>query len=41
MVLKPAPTTPLATLRLAELLKDVVPAGVLNVITDANDLGAA
>jgi acyl-CoA reductase-like NAD-dependent aldehyde dehydrogenase len=41
VVLKPAPTTPLATLRLAELLKDVVPAGVLNVITDANDLGAA
>jgi len=41
VVLKPAPTTPLATLRLAELLKDVLPAGVLNVITDANDLGAA
>jgi acyl-CoA reductase-like NAD-dependent aldehyde dehydrogenase len=39
VVLKPAPTTPLSTLRLAELLKDVVPAGVLNVITDANDLG--
>ncbi len=39
VVLKPAPTTPLATLRLAELIKDVVPAGVLNVITDANDLG--
>jgi len=41
VVLKPAPTTPLATLRLAELLKDVLPPGVLNVITDANDLGAA
>jgi acyl-CoA reductase-like NAD-dependent aldehyde dehydrogenase len=39
MVIKPAPTTPLATLRLFELIKDTVPAGVLNVITDANDLG--
>lgn len=40
LVLKPAPTTPLATLRLAELIKDALPPGVLNVITDANDLGA-
>ena len=39
LVVKPAPTTPLATLRLAELIRDVLPAGVLNVITDANDLG--
>jgi acyl-CoA reductase-like NAD-dependent aldehyde dehydrogenase len=39
VILKPAPTTPLATLRLAELIKDVLPPGVLNVITDANDLG--
>ncbi|MEZ5656625.1 MAG: aldehyde dehydrogenase family protein [Sphingobium sp.] len=41
IVLKPAPTTPLATLRLGEILRDVLPAGVLNVITDANDLGDA
>ncbi len=40
IVLKPAPTTPLTSLRIAELVKDVVPAGVLNVITDKNDLGA-
>src|SRR5215475_11657369 len=39
VVLKPAPTTPLSTLRFAELIKDALPAGVLNVITDANDLG--
>jgi len=39
MVLKPAATTPLATLRMAELIKDLLPAGVLNVIADANDLG--
>ena len=40
LVVKPAPTTPLATLRLAELLKDVLPPGVLNVVADANDLGS-
>lgn len=39
MVLKPAPTTPLTTLRWAELINDVVPKGVLNVIADAGDLG--
>ncbi|MAO26600.1 MAG: gamma-aminobutyraldehyde dehydrogenase [Roseovarius sp.] len=32
MVLKPSEITPLATLRLAELLADVLPRGVLNVI---------
>jgi acyl-CoA reductase-like NAD-dependent aldehyde dehydrogenase len=41
VVLKPAATTPLSTLRLAALVKDCVPPGVLNVIADANDLGAA
>ncbi|HXQ15231.1 MAG TPA: aldehyde dehydrogenase family protein [Caulobacteraceae bacterium] len=41
MVLKPAPTTPLSTLKLAALIKDVLPPGVLNVIADAGELGAA
>jgi acyl-CoA reductase-like NAD-dependent aldehyde dehydrogenase len=41
MVLKPAPTTPLSTLKLAELIKDCLPPGVLNVIADTGDLGAA
>jgi acyl-CoA reductase-like NAD-dependent aldehyde dehydrogenase len=40
LVVKPAPTTPLSTLRFAELVKDLLPRGVLNVIADANDLGA-
>ena len=40
LVIKPAPTTPLSTLRLAELISDIVPAGVINFITDANELGA-
>ncbi len=41
IVLKPAATTPLTTLRFGELIKDILPAGVLNVIADANDLGGA
>jgi len=40
LVLKPAPTTPLTTLKMAGLIADIVPAGVVNIITDANDLGA-
>ncbi len=41
VVIKPAPTTPLTTLRFGELVMDVVPPGVINIITDDNDLGAA
>jgi acyl-CoA reductase-like NAD-dependent aldehyde dehydrogenase len=41
VVVKPAPTTPLTTLRFGELCAEVLPAGVLNVITDLNDLGNA
>jgi acyl-CoA reductase-like NAD-dependent aldehyde dehydrogenase len=40
IVLKPSPYTPLCTLKLGELLKDIVPAGVLNIISGGNDLGA-
>jgi acyl-CoA reductase-like NAD-dependent aldehyde dehydrogenase len=40
LVLKPAPTTPLTTLKLAALIKDLLPPGVLNVIADAGELGA-
>jgi acyl-CoA reductase-like NAD-dependent aldehyde dehydrogenase len=40
VVLKPAATTPLTTLKFAELVRDIFPPGVLNVIADANDLGA-
>lgn len=39
LVAKPAPTTPLTTLLLGEVAKDIFPKGVFNVITDANDLG--
>lgn len=41
VVSKPAPTTPLCALKLGELARDILPAGVLNVIIDNNDLGAA
>ena len=39
VVMKPAATTPLTTLRLASLIAKLVPAGVINVVSDANDLG--
>lgn len=39
IVLKPSPFTPLTTLRIAELIKDVVPAGTVNIITGADELG--
>ncbi len=41
VVAKPAPTTPLTTLRFAELCAKLLPPGVVNVITDQNDLGTA
>jgi acyl-CoA reductase-like NAD-dependent aldehyde dehydrogenase len=41
VIIKPAPTTPLTSLKLGELAKDVFPAGVLNILTDDNDLGPA
>lgn len=39
MVLKPSPFTPLCTLKLAELWRDILPPGVFNVISGDNDLG--
>ena len=41
LVLKPAPTTPLTTLLLGTICQQLLPAGVVNVICDRNDLGAA
>jgi acyl-CoA reductase-like NAD-dependent aldehyde dehydrogenase len=39
VVLKPSPYTPLTTLKLGEVLKDVFPAGVINVIAGGDELG--
>lgn len=39
MVLKPSPFTPLTTLKLGEIIKDILPAGVLNIISGGDNLG--
>jgi acyl-CoA reductase-like NAD-dependent aldehyde dehydrogenase len=39
VVLKPSPYTPLTTLKMGELARDILPAGVLNIITGGDDLG--
>jgi acyl-CoA reductase-like NAD-dependent aldehyde dehydrogenase len=39
MVLKPSPFTPLCTLKIGELLRDVFPPGVLNIISGGDALG--
>jgi len=41
VIVKPAATTPLSSARIGELLNDLLPPGVLNVICDDNDLGDA
>src|SRR4051794_5351864 len=41
IVLKPAPTTPLTTLRLGEIASEFLPNGVLNVVAGGNETGAA
>lgn len=39
VVLKPSPYTPLATLKLGELLREIFPAGVVNVLAGGDDCG--
>ena len=40
IVIKPSPFTPLTTLKVAELLQDTVPSGVLSAVSGGDDLGA-
>jgi len=40
MVLKPSPYTPLSSLLLGEILRDVLPPGVLNVVAGGDELGS-
>jgi len=40
LILKPSPFTPLATLAVAALAREVFPAGVINVIAGGNEFGA-
>jgi acyl-CoA reductase-like NAD-dependent aldehyde dehydrogenase len=39
VVIKPSPYTPLSTIRLVEILNEVLPKGVLNVIAGRDDIG--
>ncbi|HVJ42393.1 MAG TPA: aldehyde dehydrogenase family protein [Dongiaceae bacterium] len=41
VVVKPAPTTPLTTLRFGEICAEILPRGTVNIIVDHNDLGDA
>ncbi len=41
VVLKPSPFTPLTTLQMGAIFREVLPAGVVNVIAGRDDLGAA
>jgi acyl-CoA reductase-like NAD-dependent aldehyde dehydrogenase len=41
VVIKPSPLTPLSTIRLVEIMNEVLPSGVVNVITGENNIGAA
>ncbi|HUG73947.1 MAG TPA: aldehyde dehydrogenase family protein [Steroidobacteraceae bacterium] len=39
-IIKPSPFTPLTTLRIGEILRNVFPAGVVNVLAGGDELGA-
>ena len=39
VVIKPSPFTPLATLRLGMVLRDVLPPGVVNIVSGSDELG--
>lgn len=41
VVVKPSPFTPLSTLKMVELLNDLLPPGVLNTVSGGGELGAA
>ncbi len=41
VVIKPSPLTPLSTIRLVEIMNEVLPPGVVNVVTGENAIGAA
>lgn len=41
VVIKPSPLTPLSTIRLVEIMNEVLPPGVVNVVTGENRIGAA
>jgi len=40
VVLKPSPFTPLATLKMGEILRNLLPPGVLNIVSGGDELGS-
>ncbi len=40
IVMKPSPYTPVATLKLGEIVHDLFPAGVVNILSGSNEFGA-
>jgi len=40
VVLKPSPFTPITSLMLGEILRDIIPPGVLNIVSGSDELGA-
>lgn len=40
IVLKPSPFTPLCTLRIGEIMREIFPAGVVNILAGGDELGA-
>lgn len=41
VIIKPSPMTPLSTIRLVELANEILPKGVLNVVTGGDEVGQA
>lgn len=40
IIVKPSPYTPLTTLRIGEILREVIPAGLINIISGGDEVGA-
>ncbi len=40
IIVKPSPYTPLTTLRLGEILRNIIPSGVINILSGGNETGA-
>lgn len=41
VVIKPSPLTPLSTIRLVELMNEILPPGVVNVVTGTTEIGSS
>ena len=39
LILKPAPTTPLSTCMFGQIIREIIPKGLVNILTDENELG--